>query len=321
MMQKAKYDLSVLLIFFTRPETLEKVFEKVRQARPARLFLACDGPRKDRPEDIEKINQCKAIVENIDWECEVYRKYEIENMGCGAFPYSPISGAIWMTEKLVVLEDACVPHDHFFPYMDEMLERYKNDTRIGVISGFNHFTNWDCGGYDYFYTQVGPLAGAWGSWKRVWDMYDYTVSAANDPFLQKMMQGDIMCRRAKKGMIKGFVKTAKRLENGENISYWDVQFGFLKHCQSFLSIVPKFSFVSNIGLGAGATHGVIENNPMPSIFYAKEHEFVFPIKHPPFVIRDHAYDKAVDSKWGYPHPVKRNFGRGVRLMKRILKKF
>ncbi len=74
-MHKAKYDLSVLLIFFTRPDSLEKVFEKVRQARPAKLFLACDGPRKDRPEDIEKINQCKSIVPKFSL---------VSNIGLGA---------------------------------------------------------------------------------------------------------------------------------------------------------------------------------------------------------------------------------------------
>lgn len=320
MMQKAKYDLSVLLIFFARPDTLKEVFAKVKEARPARLFLACDGPRENRPEDIEKIARCKEIVADIDWDCEVHTLYADHNKGCGKGPSDAISWAFSMTDKLVVLEDDCVPHDSFFSYMDEMLERYKDDTRIGIISGFNHFTDWNCGGYDYFYTQVGPLAGAWGSWKRIWDMYDYTISAVHDLHLQKMMQGDIMCKRAKKGMLKDFVKTAKRLENGEKISYWDVQFAFLKRCQSILSIVPKFSLVSNIGLGEGATHGAVEHNPMPSIFYAKEHEFTFPIKHPPFVIRDHAYDKAVDSKWGYPNPIKHNFGRGVRFVKRILRK-
>ena len=122
--EKWRREQSIIRTAERRPDLLEKVFEKVRQARPARLFLACDGPRKDRPEDIEKINQCKAIVEKIDWDCEVHRKYAEENMGCGVCPYSAIGWAFSMTEKLVILEDDCVPHDSFFPYMDKIIERW-----------------------------------------------------------------------------------------------------------------------------------------------------------------------------------------------------
>lgn len=312
-------DLSVLLIFFARPDTFEKVFEKVRAAKPKKLFLACDGPREGRADDIEKTAACKKIAENIDWDCEVYRRYSEVNLGCGEGPQQAITWAFSHTESLVVLEDDCVPHDSFFPYMAEMLARYKDDTRIGLLSGFNHFADWDCGPYSYFYTKVGPMAGAWGSWKRVWDGYSYQIEEINDPLVKRLMREDITLPRAKKGKIQYFEKTAARLKQQENISYWDVQFGFLKMYQSYLSIVPRFSLASNIGLGDGATHSVLTENPMPTIFFAPDRYLEFPLKHPPFVICDHRYDDAVDDKWGFPNPVRHQLQRVRRGLRRLCK--
>lgn len=319
-LNKSNSDVPVLLIFFTRPDTFKKVFEKVREAKPSVLFLACDGPRDNRPDDVEKIAECKKIVENIDWECQVYRDYAETNMGCGMRPQTAIANAFKVVDRLVVLEDDCVPHDSFFPYMSEMLERFKNDTRIGLISGFNHFENWDCGDYSYFYTKVGPMAGAWGSWKRVWDEYTYNVSAINDPLVERLMQSEITLKRAKKKKVQLWKDTAKRLDKDENISYWDVQFGFLKFYMSYLSIVPRFSLVSNIGLGEGSTHAVNAANSMPSIFFTKDRGLEFPLKHPPFIICDHMYDDTVDGKWGFPNPIVWQLGRVKRLLKRIFKR-
>ena len=50
-------DLAVLIVFFSRPETLKKVFEQVKKAKPAKLFLACDGARDGNKNDIENIEQ------------------------------------------------------------------------------------------------------------------------------------------------------------------------------------------------------------------------------------------------------------------------
>lgn len=310
----------ILVIFFNRKDTLIKVFEKIRQIKPKTLFLACDGPRDSHPEDVEKVAACKEVVEEIDWECTVYRDYADKNMGCGMRPQTAIKNAFEKVDRLIVLEDDCVPHDSFYPYMNEMLERYKNDTRIGLIAGFNHFENWDCGEYSYFYTKVGPMAGAWATWKRVWDEYSYSISNIENPLIERLMRSEITLKRAKKKKVDLWKKTAERLKNGENISYWDVQFGFLKFYMSYLTIVPKFSLVSNIGLGEGSTHAVNANNAMPSIFYAKDRGLQFPLNHPEFIICDHKYDDEVDGRWGFPNPVSWQFGRIKRFIKRLFKR-
>ena len=44
----ANIDVSVLILFFNRPDFLQKVFDEVKKARPTRLFLYQDGPRGEQ---------------------------------------------------------------------------------------------------------------------------------------------------------------------------------------------------------------------------------------------------------------------------------
>ena len=61
-MKPWKIDVPVLLTFFVRAETFEKVFESVRKARPRILLLWQDGPRANRPDDIEGVEKLQRIL-------------------------------------------------------------------------------------------------------------------------------------------------------------------------------------------------------------------------------------------------------------------
>ena len=137
MKKEWKVDVPVLLIFFARPDTLEKVFESIREARPSTLLLWQDGPREGRPDDIENIEKCRKIVENIDWECEVHRFYQEENKGGDPSEYIAQKWMFETEEMGIILEDDDVPSQSFFPYCKELLEKYKDDTRINMICGMN----------------------------------------------------------------------------------------------------------------------------------------------------------------------------------------
>ena len=72
-MKEALVDVSVLILFFNRPEPLKQVFAQVQEARPSRLFLYQDGPRSEK--DMEGILACREVVSQIDWDCEVHQLY------------------------------------------------------------------------------------------------------------------------------------------------------------------------------------------------------------------------------------------------------
>ena len=71
----------VAFFIFRRPDPTARVFERIRSQRPERLFLIADGPRLGNSDDSELTSQARAVVEKIDWPCEVTRIYADTNLG------------------------------------------------------------------------------------------------------------------------------------------------------------------------------------------------------------------------------------------------
>lgn len=320
-MYEAELDVPVALIFFIRPETLEKVFQKVRKARPSKLFLIQDGARSSNDFDKEMINQCREIVENIDWECELYRNYSNENLGCGIRPHTGISWVFDHVDSAIFLEDDCVPADSFFKFSGEMLEKYKDDSRIGIISGLNHFKEYDFGGYSYGFVKSGAI-GAWATWKNRWDKYDFELNQIEEEYIKKNLLLDITPKFAAKKRINAWVNAKKELEKNKNISYWDYQWGLTRHLNSWLSIVPKYNQITNIGIGTGSTHSGSSIKLLPkkiaSFFFMEGKDLEFPLKSPNFVLPDRSYDEKY-YKIVYPNRATIFIRRVINMINRILR--
>lgn len=310
----------VALIFFTRYDTFEKVFAEVRKAKPKELFLIQDGPRENHSNDLENIEKCRKIAENIDWDCKVYKNYSETNLGCGRRPASGISWVFEHTDRVIILEDDCIPCETFFPYCEEMLERYKDDERISYISGLNHFEEWDCDKFSYFFTKTGAIWG-WATWKRAWARYDYYVNAINNTYTKKMLLYQFCDKYAGERRIKTWEETYIDLKNNKKLSFWDAQWGIVKFSQSQFVIVPKYNQIHNIGVGASSSHAQNVNYTK----YKKYKNFVFipmkklefPLVHQDYCMCDNEYDRLV-----YKCISGNKFINTIkRIVKKILKKY
>lgn len=307
----------VLLIFFNRPDTFKKVFEKVRAAKPENLVLVQDGPRNK--DDEKSVAECRKIAENIDWECNVIRDYSDVNLGCGMRPQTAISKALGIFDRVIILEDDCVPADSFFRYCDEMLEKYKDDDRIAYISGLNHFESWDCGS-DYFFTKTGAIWG-WATWSRVWNKYyDYYVNGIDNKYALKLVKKQFTNKYIAKTRIESWERARASVKNGEKLSYWDNQWGFVKYSQNMFVIVPAVNQIYNIGVGETSTHAqnlkTAEFKKYKNFICIPALEMKFPFSHPEYVVCDNDYDALV-YKIMAGNPLRRI---AARIIKSILKK-
>jgi GT2 family glycosyltransferase len=128
---------ALLFIIFNRPDTTEHVFEAIRQARPQTLFIAADGPRKDRPGEIEKCLQARHIATSVNWDCDVKTLFQNTNLGCKAAVSTAITWFFDNVEEGIILEDDCLPDQSFFSFCGDLLRRYEDDDRIFHIGGVN----------------------------------------------------------------------------------------------------------------------------------------------------------------------------------------
>ena len=262
----AENDVAVLLLFFTGTEALQRIFNIIRQARPARLFLYQDGPRNEA-ETIMTIAARNIVAdEQIDWQCDVRRNYHTTNQGMRASTYDSLQWAFCLHDKCIVLEESSTPAVTFVRFCTELLHRYENDLRIGMIAGVNHEETTDSP-YDYLFTTMIPVWG-WASWRRVVDGWDSTYSVVDDEF--NMHQLETLSQRE-----CGWKKKLKMMRRHKLLgqpTYETVLWSYLA-LHSCLTIVP--------------TRNMIHNSAMPA------HELTFPLRHPRLVIEDVAYKHRV----------------------------
>lgn len=276
----------ILFMIFSRPDTTLKVFEEIRNARPKKLFIAADGPRENRPGEAQRCVEARQVVNMVDWPCEVHTLLRDKNLGCGR----AVSGAItWFFEHVtegIILEDDTLPSPDFFRFCVELLERYRDDTRVWGIAG--HCLPNSVKGrtqYSYFFSNWDYIWG-WATWKRAWKHYDYEIKR------YKMIVDKGYFHSKYTSLYEAYYMKAafdKAYYRNNEVTWWDHQWGFARKINSGLFIVPVNNMVINLGLGNAATNTKDANR----LNFLKLEDMKFPLAHPEFVMHDRITDDEV----------------------------
>ena len=167
-----RFDVPILFLVYNRPDTTATVFEEIRKQKPKQLFVAADGPRTDMPGDAEKCKNTRELVMNgIDWECETKTLFRDNNLGCGLAVSNAITWFFKNVEEGIILEDGTLPDQSFFTYCKVLLEKYRYDDKLKMISGNNFQQGKWRGDGSYYFSAYSHIWG-WASWRRTWKEYD-----------------------------------------------------------------------------------------------------------------------------------------------------
>ncbi len=273
----------VLFLIFNRPDTTQQVFNEIRKTRPNKLFIAADGPRKNNSNDVLLCQHTRDIVNLIDWDCEVHTLFRNENLGCKLAVSSAIDWFFSHVDEGIILEDDCLPDQSFFLFCQELLERFRNDERIMMITGTNYLFNQFSPEESYFFSKYYIIWG-WATWKRAWELYD--ISMANWPKFQKTAQLEWIYSDPR---LINWYTTMFQMAYDEKIDTWDIQWWYSCIFQNGLCIVPKHNLISNLGLYghfSKSGEGYEEYIQMPIISIDATH-----LTHPSNVIENGVFDK------------------------------
>lgn len=286
MMLSGQLNTPVAFIVFNRSETTVQVLAAIRKVKPKQIFVIADGPRVDNFEDKKNCELVRKVIEEIDWDCRVYRKYADTNLGCGKGPSNGISWVFENVNECIILEDDCVPDSSFFLFCEELLEKYRYDTRIMMISGNHHLLKKHKIADSYFFSRNTQTWG-WATWKRAWDHYDYEIK------LWPKVRGSGWLERilGSNRSVKYWRQLFDKCYEDRNRKYWDYQWTFCCWAQNGLNIIPDRNLVTNIGFGnSGGSHFAgtdcsFGNLPL--------HEMDFPLRHPHVMIQNTAADRQI----------------------------
>jgi hypothetical protein len=266
----------IVFIIFNRPDTTARVFEMIRQAKPAQLFVIADGPRLERHHEAEKCKETREIIDRVDWDCEVFKNYSEPNLGCRDRVSSGLDWVFDRVESAIVLEDDCLPDPSFFMFCQEMLAKYKHDERIMVVAGTNFQFGINRTDYSYYFSRYSHCWG-WATWKRAWQHYDRDMNCwaeiRDGKWLDSILDDP--------SSIQYWQKIFQDTYHNRNSS-WAYRWALSCWIQSGLTILPNVNLIANIGFGEDATHAKSSTNKLANL---PVREITFPLKHPPFVMR------------------------------------
>lgn len=249
----------VVLISFNRPEKTSATLARIREARPAELFLLCDGPRPGRADDAAGTAAVRGILEDIDWPCTVRRKYWEHNVGVDQNVELGLDWVFGQVDRAVILEDDCLPDLSFFGYAAEMLDHFAEDERVAYVGGNSMFVpERFFRGRSYGFSHYASIWG-WATWERAWKQHRSVFPRtweAGGP------EGDVagVPVRTHPVRVDGFATAGARAYFTEVMETRDVrQFNWDSHLWATLGALgtfaatPAVNMVQNVGFGLDAT--------------------------------------------------------------------
>lgn len=270
-MEATTFETPVALFVFKRPNTTRRVFEAVAQIQPSKLFLIADGPRADRPDEVEACRHVREIVSWVDWRCEVSTNFSQSNLGCQERIISGLNWIFSLVEEAIILEDDCLPDASFFPFCQELLEKYRGDTRVCAISGTNLVEKHLKTEASYYFSRLGGNWG-WATWKSEWLRYDRHLR--DWPKLKR--EGTLMELFEDPKTVAYWARIFDDMYENDGRNTWDYQWLYTHLKNNSLTIIPRVNLVTNIGFGPGATHTAEGDTRLTLPMTTME----FPLRHP-----------------------------------------
>lgn len=270
----------IVFLIFRRPDLTQRVFECIRNARPETLLVVADGARS--LEEEEKCAQTRAIIEQVDWKCDVYKNYAETNLGCKQRVSSGISWAFSQVEEAIILEDDCLPVPTFFTFCETLLKYYRSDERVFVIAGNNFQDGISRSPYSYYFSKY-PHIWGWATWRRAWQYWNDQPGLWTK-FKELNLISSIHSNPLEQSHWQGIFDAMFYHQYPDT---WDYIWSFACWSQGGLSIVPQVNMVSNLGFREDAAHTRNAEDKNANLATMDLGQVI----HPPFVVMNTVADQ------------------------------
>lgn len=279
----APLETAVLFLVFNRPDTTAQVFEAIRQAKPPRLYVAADGPRKEREGELDRVAKVREIATAVDWPCDVKTLFREKNLGCKHAVSSAITWFFEQEKQGIILEDDCLPHPDFFHFCESLLNRYANNERVSVITGQNLQNGVQHGDGSYYFSRYNHVWG-WASWRRVWKLYDGDLA-----FWPNWKNSEGWLSKFPNCVERSYWEKIFDRMYAQQIDTWDYPWMASVWYHGGLTATPNVNLVSNIGFEPNATHTVCSESPLAKMATSA----IGDLTHPTIITQNQAADNYV----------------------------
>jgi glycosyltransferase involved in cell wall biosynthesis len=233
----------ILLLIYNRPEHTRTVLKRLKDLGVQTLYVSADGAR----DKMDAVNCEAARHACLESGMTTETHFSQEHLGCRRGVISGLNWFFGLHKEGIVLEDDCLPNAAFLKFCQMLLDRYRHDRSVYMISGNNPLGRWHTG-HGHHFARIGHIWG-WATWSDRWSDFD--------PALPNLVQF---------ADHEGFVRTFGNIALAQKLNHdlmqamdgkvdtWDIQWTMHHVMKGRLAAIPSENMVSNIGFDSSATH-------------------------------------------------------------------
>ena len=246
----------VVMFVYNRANHLEQTFKALSEcvgAKETELFIFADGAKNEA--GAAKVEECRKAVRAAA-ASDAFKSITVtespENRGLAA---SVIAGVTAVTEKYgkaIVVEDDCVASPYFLTFMNECLDTFAEDRRIGAVAGYAPAIEFPAEYKDDIFTSNRSCSWGWATWADRWKDVDWELKDFRDFYRHPSL-----IRKLNSNGSDRFLRLYRQTKG--NGSSWSVRFGAHLVKKGMLTVYPRYSYVSNIGCDASGVHSKAED--------------------------------------------------------------
>jgi glycosyltransferase involved in cell wall biosynthesis/predicted SAM-dependent methyltransferase len=238
-------DTPVVLVVYNRPKHTLEVLKALKHHNIKNLYIFSDAPKHREHE--QSVSLVRRLIHSIDWTTPKIIERG-ENFGNARNLVSAVDCVFQEYDRLIVLEDDCVPQQFFFDFVYTCLEKYKDNPRVFGVTGHSVSVPdrlLQKYPYDLYFC---PRSGSWGwaTWKRAWQHYSgdvlKLVEMANEKGIDPAQGGT------------DFPISIEQFLNGRLKDVWDVQWALSVYLNNGYYVYPTRSHIKNIGTDGSGLH-------------------------------------------------------------------
>jgi len=229
----------VVLFVFSRVEHTARTIESLQQnelASQTEVFVYSDAARDNVEQP--RVNQVRALIREIRGFKKVTIVERKANYGLARNIVEGVTEIVTSYGSVIVLEDDLVVSRMFLSFMNEALERYRDEPKVWHVSGWNYPIGHEGLG-DAFFWRIMNCWG-WATWKDRWKQFRKDT----EHLLTEWSREEI-----EKFNLDGAYRFWRQVEynHGGEIDTWGVFWYATIFESKGLCLNPTFSLVRNIG--------------------------------------------------------------------------
>ncbi len=241
----------IVLFLYNRPEHTKIMLDALAnndEARESELFIYCDGLKPNSNErDHENVKAVRKIAKEENRFKNIHVVLREQNLGLSNSIISGVTEIVNRFGRIIVLEDDIVPSKGFLKYMNEALDLYEYENKVGCIHAWNYNLDTTLFEDSTFFLRGGDCWG-WATWKESWKLFNPN----GKDLLDKIKSNKLEYSFNRNG-THSFVEMLENQIIGKNDSWairWHASL-FLNDCYCLHPLKP---LVLNIGLDGSGTH-------------------------------------------------------------------